>query len=95
MLNRIYRNIIVLSLFIGHQVFCQMSSEWIDVSGKSPEEVKIITRNLIGEITLKPFELIDAAAKLLEEDNDLRIETFNDEKINLRTQLNNAIEFAN
>ena len=95
MLNRIYRNIIVLSLFIGHQVFCQMSSGWIDVSGKSPEEVKKITRNAIGEITLKPFELIDAAAKLLEEENDLRIEIFNEEKNNLRSQLNDDIDEKN
>ena len=95
MLNRIFHNIIVLSLFIGHQVFCQMSSGWIDVSGKSPEEVKKITRNAIGEITLKPFQMIDNAAKLLEEENDLRIEIFNEEKINLRSQLNDDIDEKN
>ena len=73
----------------------QMSSDWIDVHGRSSEGVKVILREETRKIDIYFVGEIDKAVSNIQMENDERTTVFNSAKANLRANLNLAIDEKN
>lgn len=73
----------------------QMSSEWIDVQGRTSEGVKIILKEETRKIDIYTDQVIDESVNNIEIENDERTKNFNSKKADLRANLNLAIDEKN
>lgn len=85
---------LLMSFLIGQETG-RMSSDWTDVRGRSPEDVKIIIRKETRKIQIKSDKVIDKAVGRIEAENDERMSSFNNKKADLRAGLNLAIDEKN
>jgi len=83
---RILLSAILFSAVYGQQI----GTEWIDVIGKSDEEIKKIIRENIGKIKTYKKNIIDQEEEKLTVENEDRKYEFNTVKINLRAALDEA-----
>jgi len=86
---------LILSFLMGQEENIIMSSDWIDVHGRSSEGVKVILREETRKIDIYFVEEIDEAVNNIEIENDERTTLFNSAKANLRANLNLAIDEKN
>ena len=73
----------------------QMSSEWIDVQGRTSEGVKTILKEETRKIDIYTDQVIDESVNNIEIENDERTKNFNSKKADLRANLNLAIDEKN
>ena len=86
---------LILPFLMGQEEKIIMSSDWIDVHGRSSEGVKVILREETRKIDIYFVEEIDEAVNKIEIENDERTTLFNSAKANLRANLNLAIDEKN
>jgi len=72
-----------------------MSSEWVDVQGKTSEGVKVILKEETRKIDIYTDQVIDESVNNIEIENDERTKNFNSKKADLRANLNLAIDEKN
>jgi len=83
---------LLLSFLIGQE---QMSSDWIEVRGRTSEGVKAIIRVETRKVDIYVDKVIDKAVNNIEIENDERTTNFNSKKADLRASLNLAIDEKN
>ena len=87
--------ILILSSLLFGQEGNRMSSDWINVQGRTTEGVKIIIKEETRKIEIYTDKVIETAVKSSEFENDKRTEKFNEKKSDLRATLNISIDEKN
>ncbi len=81
--------------FLIGQENSQMSSDWINVQGRSPDGVKVILREETRKIDIYSDKIIDEAVNKIEIENEERTINYNSRKTDLRGRLNIVIDEKN
>ena len=87
--------ILILSSLLFGQEGNRMSSDWINVQGRTTEGIKIIIKEETRKIEIYTDKVIETAVKSSELENDKRTEKFNEKKSDLRATLNISIDEKN
>ena len=93
MIKKIPIILILSSLLFGQE--SRMSSDWINVQGRTTEGVKIIIKEETRKIDIYTSNVIEEAVKSSNDENDKRRDKFNKEKNVLGAKLNKSIDSKN
>ena len=88
--------ICMVNLTFTTMTFSQdIGSEWIDVKGKNTDQIENLMNDQIR--ILLPYDAmkVKSVEERLNKENDMRIATFSDKKIDLRDNLDNATDNKN
>ena len=88
--------ICMVNLTFTTMTFSQdIGSEWIDVRGQSTDQIENLMNDQIRILLTYDAMKVKSVEERLNKENDIRIATFSDKKIDLRDNLDNATDNKN